>query len=141
MPEGEILIAGIEPIRGSGTFALIALLVGQFEDDLQARHSADRCRYCRTRTLIGTLEVDDATLRRRVTRFRRKVANEFDRRHGLSLHSEAVVQITQVAGIRRLNPAIRLVRPDDIGSECREDSEQASRQRGRSLDSRASSRA
>lgn len=127
----EVLISGMEPIRGAGAFALVDSLVAQFEDDLRARRSPDRCGYCRTKQLIRQLGIDDTTLRRRVTRFRRKVADEFERRHGLSLSSEAVIESRKWQGYR-LNPAIRLVKADEIRPECHSGQAQASRHRGRS---------
>ncbi|MBO6716749.1 MAG: 7-cyano-7-deazaguanine synthase [Rhizobiaceae bacterium] len=132
----EVLIAGMEPITGAATFALLDQLAAQFEQDLKAKRTPSHCGYCGTRRLTSALSVDDTTLRRRVTRFRKRVAEAFDRRHGLSLSSEAVIESATWKGYR-LNPAVRLVQADEIRPECHASRGQASRHQGRTSDSGA----
>lgn len=136
----HVLIAGMEPIVGAATFALLDQLATQFEQDLNAKRSPSHCGYCGTKRLTGELRVDDTTLRRQVTRFRKKVAEAFERRHGLSLSSEAIIESRTWKGYR-LNPNIRLVTAEEVRPECHETKKPASRLAGKGPESRAVARA
>ena len=135
----EVLVAGIPPIRGDGTFALIDQLVHQYVDDQKAQRRPESFRFCLTRKLTGELGVDDATLRRRVTRFRKRIADTFESKHGLSLHQEAVIESRKWRGYQ-LNPAVRLVAVDELRADCHEAGRYASRHSRRDPEKRQSGR-
>ena len=67
----------------------------------------------REKQLTKTLGISDVVLRRRVERLRKRVASSFEKRLGLPIEADAVVQNQRWQGYR-LNPMIRVVAFDQI---------------------------
>jgi hypothetical protein len=70
-------------------------------------------RYLDSAHLTKTLEITEAGLRRRVQRFRRRVVESFERRFGLPISGDSIIQSERWQGYR-LNPTIRVVAVDQI---------------------------
>jgi len=114
----SLVVAGIEPIRGEATFALTEILVEAHERDRSTGLAPENHRYVSTRTLTKTLGASELALRRRVERLRRKVAESYEKRFGLVLAGDALIQSRSWQGYR-LNPYVRVVREDQIVVETR----------------------
>ena len=112
-PNGSVLIGGIEPIRGRASSTLIATLVEAYETDGREGRAPENYRYVSSSILTRALKITDVGLRRRVARFRKQVAQSFERRFGLPIGADSVVQSERWQGYR-LNPAIRVVAFDQI---------------------------
>ena len=110
-----VLIAGLPPIKGEGTFSLIDQLVEAHDENSLNKRAPENYRFVAGGQLATRLAINDVTLRKRVMRLRRKVANAFQRRFGLTLAGDAVIQSTAWSGYR-LNPAVRVLAPDQIES-------------------------
>jgi hypothetical protein len=111
--ERQVVIGGIEPIGGRGAFALAAELVGAYEKDRSEGLAPENYHYLRSLHLTKVLSTTEHGLRRRVLRFRRRVADSFARRFGLPLAGDAVIQNRPWKGYR-LNPMIRVLALDQI---------------------------
>ena len=110
----EVVIGGIEPIKGPASYDLAALLVEAYEEDRSRGCAPENYRYIGSSQLTKKLRMSDVGLRRRVERFRKTVANSYERCLGLPISGDAVIQTRRWQGYR-MNPMIRVVAPDQIG--------------------------
>ena len=99
----EVVIGGIEPIKGPASYDLAALLVEAYEEDRSKGCAPENYRYVSSSALSKKLNVSDFGLRRRVERFRKTVANSYERRLGLPISGDAVIQSRRWQGYR-VNP-------------------------------------
>ena len=111
----QVVIGGIGPIKGPASFDLAALLVEAYEEDRSRGRAPENYRYVGSSQLTRKLSLSDFGLRRRVERFRKTVANSYERCLGLPISADAVIQTRRWQGYR-MNPMIRVVAPDQVGS-------------------------
>jgi 7-cyano-7-deazaguanine synthase in queuosine biosynthesis len=112
----QVVIGGIDPIRGSASFTLAAELADAHVKDRSDGLAPENYTYLRSRHLTKVLQITDLGLRRRVMRFRQRVASAFERRVGLAISGDAVIQNLHWKGYR-LNPEIRVLALDQIDGE------------------------
>jgi hypothetical protein len=103
-----ILIRGVPLVVGQANHALIAELLTNFKADRNADRAPENYRFTAARMLASRLSIEEQTLRRRVSRFRRVVARSWERHVGHPLRNDAIIESKGWQGYR-LNPAIRLV--------------------------------
>jgi hypothetical protein len=89
-----------------------ALLV-KYEADRQAGRAPESYRYTAAPSLAAGLSVDEATLRRRVSRLRRTVARMCVEHLGFPLEQDALIESKSWQGYR-INPAVRVVASTEI---------------------------
>jgi hypothetical protein len=92
---------------------LALALVDVHEKDRSDGLAPENYRYMHSSHLTKVLGITGLGLRRRVMRFRRGVADSFEKCLGLPLPDDAVIQNRRWQGYR-LNPAIRVVARDQI---------------------------
>jgi 7-cyano-7-deazaguanine synthase in queuosine biosynthesis len=95
------------------TCRLLNQLVEQYMKDRHALRPIDKCRFTSSRSLARTLEKTEESLRRQISRFRRKVARLFEERCGFCLPADSVIETRNWEGYR-LNPRVRLVCIDTV---------------------------
>ena len=116
---GLVLIGGIEPIRSRASCKLIATLVETYEQDRNKGRAPEKYHYLGSAHLTKVLKVTDVGLRRRVERVRKHVAESFERRFGVPIGVDSLIQSKRWQGYR-LNPAIRVVAFDQIARKRHE---------------------
>ena len=109
----ELLIRGIPAIRRPASYAVVESLIQTYEVDRAQGLTPEKYRFMSSSQLTKTLDLTDSTLRRRVLRLRRSVAESFQEHLGLTLAGDAVIQSATWEGYR-LNPAVRVVAPDQL---------------------------
>jgi hypothetical protein len=114
----EVLIRGIPPIARPASFAVVEMLARVYEEDRGQGRAPDNYRYVGSHELTEALKVTDNTLRRRVLRLRRGVAEAFQNYLGLTLSGDAVIQSSSWQGYR-IHPAVRVVAPHELLQENR----------------------
>ena len=110
---GELLIRGIPAIRRPTLYAVVQRLVRNYEEDRGRGLAPEKYRYESTERLTKSLDIEDTTLRRRILRFRRAVADSFQEHLGLTLAGDAVIQSVKWEGYR-INPDVRVIAPDQL---------------------------
>jgi len=111
----RVLIRGLPSVMGKANCALMAVLQASFKADRDAGRMPDNFRYTAARTLAARLSIDEQTLRRRVSRLRKLVAQSCVEHLGLPLSNDAIIQSKAWQGYR-LNPAVRLVAAEEVRS-------------------------
>jgi hypothetical protein len=94
---------------GGAVFELMAALGAEFEEDLDAGTFRDQHRFLKAKTLARRLDIDEQTLRQRVSRCRKKLEEGFLRVFDWQLDSSDVIQNQEWKGYR-LNPYLVLVK-------------------------------
>ena len=103
-----ILIDGITPIKGSSAFRLLSFLVERRRQDLSAGKRRENYQLVATDDLAKSLGVaGGAELRATIYRIRKNLSNEFERRYGLMLSENALIENVHGVGYR-INPAVGL---------------------------------
>ena len=109
-----ILIDGITPIKGSSAFRLLSYLIDRRREDLSAGKRRENYQLVATDDLAKLLGLDGgAGLRRTIFRIRKNLSNEFERRYGLMLSENALIENVHGVGYR-INPEVGLVAPLEI---------------------------
>lgn len=98
---------------GGGVFGLIASLAQDFEEDLDAGTFHDQYRFVKARTLARRLNIDEQSLRQRVSRSRKKIEEAFLKTFDRQLDAADVIQNQEWKGYR-LNPYLLLVKPAQL---------------------------
>ena len=109
----RVLIEGLPSFGTKEDFELLAPLARRYRDETLAGRAPENHTYVTTREMVKLLPLDENTLRRRVLRFRKRVAKGFEKRFGITLASDAIIQSQEWRGYR-LNPNVRLLHPDEI---------------------------
>jgi hypothetical protein len=98
---------------GSAVFGLIAALVEDFEADLDAGTFHDQYRFVKAKTLAKRLNIDEQSLRQRVSRSRKKLEERFLQVVGRQLDAADIIENQGWKGYR-LNPYLLLVKPAQL---------------------------
>ena len=110
----EVLIEGLSPFGTREDFELLAPLARHRRHEVHAGRAPENYGYVPTREMLELLSLDEeATLRRRVLRFRKRAAETFEKRFGIPLASDAIIESEKWHGYR-LNPNVRLLAPREI---------------------------
>lgn len=104
--EGGLIFAGV-------MFHLIAALAEDFASDLATGRGPREYRYLKAAKLAERLRIDLPSLRRRVSRARRKLEAGFLNRFDQQLDSEDIIQSKEWNGYR-LNPYLQLLNPAQL---------------------------
>jgi hypothetical protein len=108
----KILFQGGIEFSGS-VYGLIATLAQSFEEDLDAGTFKEQYRFVKARTLARRLDIDEQSLRQRVSRTRRNLEQTFLTVRNLQLDADDVIQNEGWKGYR-LNPYMLLVKPAQL---------------------------
>ena len=92
---------------------MVAALIEAYEKDRSDGRAPENYRYLGTSHLTNALGITDIVLRRRVEQFRKQVADLFEKRLGLPIGADSVIENRRWQGYQ-LNPAIRVVAFDQI---------------------------
>jgi 7-cyano-7-deazaguanine synthase in queuosine biosynthesis len=111
---GRFLIEGIPPIEGTASFALLKRLVETFQLDRNEGRAPENHRYVRTRDLAKIQGGTEESLRRTIYRIRVRVAQAFETEAGLPLSANALIENDRWKGYR-INPAVMILAPDQLG--------------------------
>jgi hypothetical protein len=104
-------------LKFSGSvFGLIAALAEEFEADLDAGTFLDQYRFVKASTLARRLQIDEQSLRQRVSRSRRKIEQAFLQTFDRQLDAADIIQNQEWKGYR-LNPYLLLVKPTQLREE------------------------
>ena len=109
----SVLIHGLPPITGGANYALVCALLAKYAADRQAGRAPESYGYTAAPSLAAELSVDEATLRRRVSRLRRTVAHMCVEHLGFPLAQDALIESKSWQGYR-INPAVRVVASTEI---------------------------
>jgi 7-cyano-7-deazaguanine synthase in queuosine biosynthesis len=108
-----VVFSNAGKLVGRAARQLLDRLVGPYFEDQKAQRPIDKCRFMCAPDLAKTLEIEEETLRRRVSLFRKRVAKLFQEQCGLPLTADAVIETKERSGYR-LNPRVRVVALKDI---------------------------
>ena len=111
--ERRVLLEGLQPLTGPANYSLIAQLAAQYRQDREAGRAPENFKYTSARELAETFAIHEATLRRRVNRFRKQAAERFEDRNGLPLMQDAIIESKDWHGYR-INPRVWVVNPDEL---------------------------
>jgi 7-cyano-7-deazaguanine synthase in queuosine biosynthesis len=109
----QVLIHGLPRVTGGANYALVCALLAKYEADRQAGRAPESYRYTAAPSLAAGLSVDEATVRRRVSRLRRTVAHLCVEYLGFPLEQDALIESKSWQGYR-INPAVRVVASTEI---------------------------
>ena len=110
----RVLIEGLPPIEGPASFGLLQTLVSQRESDRQKGFAPENYTFVRGSYLAKASGSTEASLRRRIYRIRRSIADAFEKYVGLSLSADALIENKKWKGYR-LNPAALVLAPEQLG--------------------------
>jgi hypothetical protein len=109
-----ILIDGITPIKGSSAFRLLSFLTERYQEDRSAGKRRENHKLVTGDKLAELLGLaSDAAVRATIYRLRRDLSEEFERRYGLTLPENALIENVYGVGYR-INPEARVVAPSEI---------------------------
>lgn len=109
----RILLQDLKPLTGRRTLQLFRALAEAYVRDRDAGRSPDNYEYLNAKELAKGLCVEEASLRRLVSRIRRAIFTDFQRRIGMPLSHNAVIDSRSWRGYR-LNPDVRILDPAEI---------------------------
>jgi hypothetical protein len=75
--ESLVLFPGVGQIRGKTTFNILEQLIEPYLDDRASQRPIDECRFIRAAALAKAVGITEESLRRRISTFRRNVADLF----------------------------------------------------------------
>jgi hypothetical protein len=103
--------SGIE--LGGSVYGLIAALALEFEADLDSGTFKDQHRFVKASALAKRLQIEEQSLRQRVSRARKKIEQSFLRNCDQQLDADDVIENEGWKGYR-LNPYLLLVKPAQL---------------------------
>jgi hypothetical protein len=115
-PNKQVLVAEFPALKGEKTFELVNILLGIYIEDRSRGRAPENYQYINGKQLAGQLKIEDSSLRRLVSRIRKKVFEEFQTRYGLPLSEGALIENAPWKGYR-LNPAVRVLDPSEMGRQ------------------------
>jgi hypothetical protein len=77
--ESSVLFPGVGQIRGGTTFRVLEQLAEPYLADRASQRPIDQCQFVRARMLAKATGISEESLRRRISVFRRNVAELFQR--------------------------------------------------------------
>ena len=104
----SVVFQEVGPVPGRALCLLLERLIKFYLEDRETSRSIDQCRFIRAPVLAESLGIAEETLRRRISVFRKKVAELYQVRCGLPLRADAIIETKEWTGYR-LNPRVRLV--------------------------------
>lgn len=108
----KVLFRGGIEIGGS-TYALVAALCRDFEEDINSGTFRDQHRFVTASALAKRLQINEPSLRQSVSRVRKKIEQEFLVKFDRKLDPDDVIQNQEWKGYR-LNPYLLLVNPAQL---------------------------
>jgi hypothetical protein len=109
----RVLVEGLQPLRGPRTCALLAKLARQYREDQASGMRRENHRFIKPDKLAESLGVEDATLRRQVSRIRAELSGMFLEKYEMPLSQQALIQNRPGRGYR-LNPGVQVVDPSQL---------------------------
>jgi hypothetical protein len=111
-----ILVYGLAPLRSLTHYRIICVLVEMFSQDTAEHLAPKNFRTVKAAELADrTSSPNEEATRKAIWRIREKLSKENQELYGSSLSQDAVIESVQGKGYR-LNPALRIVAPDQIRS-------------------------
>jgi len=114
--EGRVLVEGLAPLTGSTTFKLVKILSDQYLEDQGDRKAPENYRCKDKYNFADELGVEEPTLRRQVSRVRKRVHAGYQEKYGLPLSQDAFIENVHGRGYR-INPSVRVLAPSEIGQQ------------------------
>ena len=111
----KVLFDGGPELTGSA-FQVVRALATEFEEDIEKSVAKDAFRFIRTGELAKRLRIDEQSLRKRVSRTRQMLEQQFLQICDIQLDADDVVQNEEWKGYR-LNPYLQLVKPAQLHGE------------------------
>jgi len=114
--EGQVLVEGLAPLTGPKEFQLIKILSDQYLEDQGNKRAPENYRCKDKWNFADELGVEEPTLRRQVSRIRKKVHTGYQGKYGLPLSQDAFIENVHGRGYR-INPSVRVLAPSEIGQQ------------------------
>jgi hypothetical protein len=108
----KVLFGGGPELKGSG-FHLVRALAKEFEEDIETGVAKDAFRFIGARELTKRLDIDEQSLRQRISRTRKVLEQQFLEACDIQLDDHDVIQNEEWKGYR-LNPYLLLVQPTQL---------------------------
>jgi hypothetical protein len=108
----KVLFHGGPELRGCG-FQLVQALAKEFEEDIATGVAKDAFRFVGARQLTKRLDVDEQSLRKRVSQTRKRLEQRFLEKCDIQLDDDDVIQSEAWKGYR-LNPYLLRVNPQQL---------------------------
>ena len=108
----KMLFRGGPELKGAG-FQLLHALAKEFEEDIGAAVSKGAFRYVGARQLAKRLDIDEQSVRKRVSHARKTLEQEFLKKSDVQLEEDDIIQTEGWKGYR-LNPYLLQVKPQQL---------------------------
>lgn len=115
-----VLISGLPPIDSRADYALLIELEKRYRSDVQAGKAPENHRYAKAADLARSLSIEQATLRRRVMRLRRRVAELYEKHMSFPLYKDDFIENKEWRGYR-LNPRVRVLAKTELDGKKSQD--------------------
>ena len=112
----QVLVEGLAPLTGPKTFQLVKILSDQYLEDQGDKKAPENYRCKDKYNFADELGIEEPTLRRQVSRIRKKVHTGYQGNFGLPLSQDAFIENVHGRGYR-INPAVRVLAPSEIGQQ------------------------
>ncbi len=99
-------------LKGAG-YGLVCALAKELEEDIDSSITKDEFRYVKADELAKRLDIDEQSLRQRISRTRKALEQQFLNNCDIQLDPEDIVQNEEWKGYR-LNPYLLLVKPTQV---------------------------
>jgi 7-cyano-7-deazaguanine synthase in queuosine biosynthesis len=110
---GTVLIEGLAPVEGPKTFAFFSAIIDRHLQDRNAGRAPERHGFVSGKSLAARMEMDEASVRKLVSRARKRISDDFLARYGVPLPVNACVENKAWKGYR-LNPMVRVLQPSEL---------------------------
>ena len=114
--EEQVHVEGLAPLTGTKMFQLVKILVDQYLEDQSNKKAPENYRCKDKYDLATALGIEEPTLRRQVSRIRKKVQSGYLGKFGLPLSQDALIENVHGKGYR-INPSVRLLAPSEISRQ------------------------
>jgi hypothetical protein len=112
----RILVYGFATLTSPIHYRIMCVLVELFRQDTSEQLAPKNFRTAKAAELADkTSSPDEEATRQAISRLRKKLSKEHQELYGSSLSQDAVIESVQGKGYR-INPAVRIVSPDQIRS-------------------------
>lgn len=100
---------GLTTIEGTTSYRLLTFLIKRFERDQSDKKRPEDYQVSHPKELSNLLGLEDSgAVRSMLRRMRKKLSAEFERKYGLTLSKDAVVENVHGKGYR-INPNVRIL--------------------------------
>jgi hypothetical protein len=111
----RVVLEGMKALTGRKSFRLLKALTDRYVQDRDAGRSPNNYAFFNAKDLAGHLHVEEASLRKQVSRLRKAVSRDFQLKYDVPLTHDVLIETKEWHGYR-LNPNVRILDPAEIAS-------------------------